>query len=132
MAVTGSGGAQYILEARGISKTFESVVALDSVNLQLKAGEILGLVGDNGAGKSTLIKARSQGAVIRSSLAARRSQQPMPENSASKRCTKILRWWSTIRPTGIARRGEPVVGSQHGGKYEKASDCRCPYVGRGL
>jgi ABC-type sugar transport system ATPase subunit len=77
MALTGSGGAQYVLEARSISKTFGGVVAVDNVNLQLKAGEILGVVGDTGAGKSTPIKAIT-GAIARnsgrSSLTARRSQ----------------------------------------------------------
>jgi len=47
---------EYILEARGISKHFGGVYALDNVDLRLKHNEILGLVGDNGAGKSTLIK----------------------------------------------------------------------------
>ncbi len=46
----------YILEAAGICKNFGGVRALENVDLQLKHGEILGLVGDNGAGKSTLIK----------------------------------------------------------------------------
>ena len=44
-----------ILEARGISKTFPGVKALDRVNLQVKQGEVHALVGENGAGKSTLI-----------------------------------------------------------------------------
>lgn len=61
-----SGEARYIFEARGVSKTFGGVVALDNVDLQLKAGEILGVVGDNGAGKSTLIKAVT-GAIPRNS-----------------------------------------------------------------
>ncbi|MDX6567986.1 MAG: D-xylose transport system ATP-binding protein [Gaiellales bacterium] len=44
------------LELRGISKSFGSVQALTEVDLSVKAGEVMALVGDNGAGKSTLIK----------------------------------------------------------------------------
>ena len=45
-----------LLRMEGISKSFGSVRALQSVTLTLNYGEVLGLVGDNGAGKSTLIK----------------------------------------------------------------------------
>ena len=45
-----------LLEARSISKSFPGVRALDKVDLSVKGGEVLGLVGENGAGKSTLIK----------------------------------------------------------------------------
>jgi len=50
------GGNNYIIEAKGLSKKFGAVCALENVDFELKEGEILGLVGDNGAGKSTLIK----------------------------------------------------------------------------
>src|SRR5689334_21824294 len=45
-----------ILEVRGISKNFGSVIALSDVSLALNKGEVMCLLGDNGAGKSTLIK----------------------------------------------------------------------------
>ena len=47
---------QPLLEMRNISKQFPGVQALTDVSIDLRAGEVLGLVGENGAGKSTLIK----------------------------------------------------------------------------
>jgi ABC-type sugar transport system ATPase subunit len=48
--------AEHIVEMRGISKSFGGVQALSKVDLELRRGEIMGVVGDNGAGKSTLMK----------------------------------------------------------------------------
>jgi simple sugar transport system ATP-binding protein len=45
-----------VLELKGVSKYFGAIHALTEVDLELGAGEVLGLMGDNGAGKSTLVK----------------------------------------------------------------------------
>jgi ABC-type sugar transport system ATPase subunit len=47
---------EYAVEMKGICKSFGGVQALKSVDLELRQGEIMGIVGDNGAGKSTLMK----------------------------------------------------------------------------
>jgi fructose transport system ATP-binding protein len=46
-----------VLEARGLSKRYGHVVALNNADFDLYPGEILAVIGDNGAGKTTLIKA---------------------------------------------------------------------------
>jgi ribose transport system ATP-binding protein len=48
--------ADTLLKMHGITKSFPGVLALDAVDLDVRSGEIHGLVGENGAGKSTIIK----------------------------------------------------------------------------
>ena len=48
-----------LLQARDLSKYFGSVIALQGISTEVRAGEVTCVLGDNGAGKSTLIKALS-------------------------------------------------------------------------
>jgi fructose transport system ATP-binding protein len=52
-----------VIQAKGLTKRYGRVVAIDGSDLELLPGEILAVIGDNGAGKSSLIKALS-GAVV--------------------------------------------------------------------
>ncbi|KQW96631.1 sugar ABC transporter ATP-binding protein [Massilia sp. Root418] len=55
--------ASHVFQARGLVKRYGGVTALDGADFDLRAGEILAVIGDNGAGKSSLIKALS-GAIV--------------------------------------------------------------------
>lgn len=55
----GSIPAAPILSVRNLGKSFGALVALSGVNLDIAAGEAIGIVGPNGAGKSTLLASLS-------------------------------------------------------------------------
>jgi simple sugar transport system ATP-binding protein len=76
MSQTGSNSSSVskLIELRGITKKFGNVVALDHVDFEIRANEVVGLLGDNGAGKSTLVKVMSgvlapdEGVVLKAGL----------------------------------------------------------------
>ena len=52
-----SSSKNIVLEAKNISKYFGTITALENVNLTVRQGECLGVVGDNGAGKTNILDA---------------------------------------------------------------------------
>ena len=75
--MTVSQGAEYRVEMVDIRKSFGMIEALRGVNLRVKPGEVVGLVGANGAGKSTLMKMLS-GAEIPDSGRILIDGEPLP------------------------------------------------------
>ena len=63
MTDTRANDSDIVLRATNIQRRYGAVVALADASLELRRGEVMGLVGDNGAGKSTLLKILS-GAVV--------------------------------------------------------------------
>jgi fructose transport system ATP-binding protein len=59
----GGSVARVVMQARGLVKRYGHVTALDGADFELRAGEVLAVIGDNGAGKSSLIRALS-GALV--------------------------------------------------------------------
>ena len=55
-SVTQANGTTPLVEMRDISIAFGGIKAVDGVSVDLRPGEVVGLLGHNGAGKSTLIK----------------------------------------------------------------------------
>jgi ABC-2 type transport system ATP-binding protein len=83
-----------MIEARGLTKRYDAILALDAVSMSVRRGEVLGFLGPNGAGKSTTMKiltcfvAPTEGTatvnghdIQDASLAARASIGYLPENN---------------------------------------------------
>ena len=65
-----------VMQAKGLAKRYGHVTALDGCDFELRAGEILAVIGDNGAGKSSLIKVLS-GATVPDEGELRLDGQPV-------------------------------------------------------
>jgi simple sugar transport system ATP-binding protein len=100
-----------ILELKNINKSFGPIEVLNDISLQVRAGEVLCLLGDNGAGKSTLIKIMS-GVYIPSSGTVMMDGQPVAFNT----------------PREASNRGIATV-HQFGGTFPLMSIGRSFFVG---
>ena len=90
-----------VMQARGLVKRYGQVTALDGADFELRAGEILAVIGDNGAGKSSLIKALSGATGARrrrdparrpaGALSQRRSTRAAPASRPSTRISRSRR-----------------------------------------
>jgi fructose transport system ATP-binding protein len=61
--MSNSANTQLVFQAKNLIKRYGQVTALDGADFELRAGEIMAVIGDNGAGKSSLIKALSGASV---------------------------------------------------------------------
>jgi simple sugar transport system ATP-binding protein len=95
-----------IIELRGINKSFGPIDVLHNISLQVRAGEVLCLLGDNGAGKSTLIKILS-GVYIPSSGTVAMDGEPVafttPRDASEKGIATVHQFGGTFPLMSIGR-----------------------------
>ena len=106
-----------ILELKNVNKSFGPIEVLNDISLQVRAGEVLCLLGDNGAGKSTLIKIMS-GVYVTSSGKLLMDGQPTafntPREASEKGIATVHQFGGTFPLMSIGRSffvgAEPTKG----------------------
>jgi len=93
---------QTIIEARGLRRRFGDLIAVDSVDLSISTGSVVGLIGPNGAGKTTLLRAllgltRCEGELSVLGLSPSRERSRMMEEVCFIADTAVLPRWMKVR-----------------------------------
>ena len=89
-----------VMKATALVKRYGQVVALDGTDFELRAGEILAVIGDNGAGKSSLIKALSGATVPDSARSSSMASSPgsgARSRRAARASRRSTRTWPSRR-----------------------------------
>jgi fructose transport system ATP-binding protein len=92
----GSTIGDVVLEGVGLSKRYGSVTALEGVDIEIRRGEVLAVVGDNGAGKSTLVKVMCGGAQPDSGHLLHRGEEVRFEGPFAARKRGIETVWQDL------------------------------------
>jgi len=122
-----------LLKLKGISKSFGAVQALEKINLDVYAGEVVALVGDNGSGKSTIIKIicgfhqPDCGEIIYEGKLVRWNS---PHNSREKGIEVVYQDFALLPLMGVARNfflGKEILSNKilsllHKGKMHKKTN----------
>ncbi|MFV0277979.1 MAG: ABC transporter ATP-binding protein [Parahaliea sp.] len=90
-----------VIEARGLSRRFRQVQAVEGVDLRLAAGTVLGLIGPNGAGKTTLLRSLlgltdCEGEVAVLGLDPRQHHARLMQHACFIADTAVLPRWMTV------------------------------------
>ena len=114
-----------IVEARGLTKRYPGVVALDHVDFALEAGEVHVLFGENGAGKSTLISILAGASTPTSGsieIAGEPVTVPTVRNARRPGISAVFQEFSLVPTQTVLRESR---------SRRRAGDCRPPAAGRG-
>ena len=112
--------APALLDARGLRKSFGSLVVIDGMDFHVAPGEALGIVGPNGAGKTTLLSVLS--GACRGEGTVRFLDDEVGALNAAERCRRgIARTHQVPRPFGGMTVFENVyTAATHGGGFGRA------------